>query len=124
MSPHRERKLLKPTDGNEGNVKANFLQGCSQNKINLTVSGDTQCRRKKIYHNMLTRQRVKIFSYQFPTILYKHQFVFPVFTVKIKHYLTYITSLVTKYLLLKLHFLNNQYFKKCSIPGCYKCCLL
>lgn len=47
MSPHWECKLLKPTDGNEGNIKANFLKGCSQNKINLTVFGDIQCRRKK-----------------------------------------------------------------------------
>lgn len=53
MSPYWEVRLLKLMDGNEGYVKANFLQGCLQNKINLTVFGDTV--EKKISKNIISQ---------------------------------------------------------------------
>lgn len=69
---------------------------------------------------MLSGLRIKI--YHLPIILYNDQF--PVFTVKVRHYLAYITLLAMKCLSLRLHLLNNQYFKNAQFLDVIKCCLL
>lgn len=44
------------------------------------------------------------------------------FTIKAKYYLTY--KLLIMKCFISLQLLNNQYFKKCSIPECYEISLL
>lgn len=68
----------------------------------------------------MAENRNEMLTYQFLIILYKYQVAFPVFTVKVKYYITHLTSLFMRCLPLRLHLIKDRYFLKYSIPGYYQ----